>query len=122
MRIMERNKTTFYYCLYKGETQNVDSDGYETGEKTVNYGEPVKMRANISPATGSAQVEQFGNLASYDRVIVTDDTNCPIDENAVLFLDTEPTFKDGAPVYNYTVWRVAKSLNSVSIAARKVTT
>lgn len=121
MRIMERNKTAFYYCLYAGETQNLDENGYETGEKTVKYSPAVKIRANISPATGSAQVEQFGNLASYDKVIVTDDVNCPIDENTVLFIDSAPTYKDGLPQYDYTVWRVARSLNSVSIAVRKVT-
>lgn len=122
MRIMERNKTAFYYCLYAGETQNLDENGYETGEKTVKYSPAVKIRANISPATGSAQVEQFGNLASYDKVIVTDDVNCPIDENTVLFIDRPPTFKDGLPQYDYTVWRVARSLNSVSIAVRRVQT
>lgn len=42
------------------------------------------MEANISPAAGYAQIQQFGQFISYDKVIITDDMTCPIDENAVL--------------------------------------
>lgn len=122
MKIMERNKTSFYYLLYQGKERVTNKDGDETGEKRVVYSEPVVMRANVSAATGYAQVEQFGNFISYDKVIVTDDLSCPIDENSVLFIDKEPEFdKDGNPLFDYTVKRIAKSLNSISIAVSKVT-
>lgn len=101
------------------------------------------MYANVSPATGQSNTEIFGNLENYDKVIVTDDLTCPIDENSVLFIDKEPEFTEGVtidyqesetvlgddvvtpvtvsvPVYDYAVRRVAKSLNSISIAVRKV--
>lgn len=121
MKIMERNKSTFFYMLYLGKENVTDTEGYETGEKLVRYSEAVEMRANISPATGQSSVEQFGNLESYDKVIVTDDLSCPIDENSVLFIDKEPAYDgDGNPLYDYTVKRVAKSLNSISIAVSKV--
>lgn len=105
------------------------------------YSDAVKMRANISQATGQSNTEQFGNLENYDKVIVFEDLNCPIDENSVLFIDKEPEYGDpiiigyedsqtvlGEPVpiiykpplYDYTVRRVAKSINSVSVAVRKV--
>lgn len=85
------------------------------------YQTPIAARANISAATGSAQVEQFGNYAGYDKVIVTDDMSCPIDENTVLFIDKEPDYdEDGTPLYDYIVKRVARSLNSVSYAVSKV--
>lgn len=122
MKIMERNKTSFYYLLYKSKERAVNEDGDETGEKRVVYSEPVAMRANVSAATGYAQTEQFGNFITYDKVIVTDEMDCPIDENSVLFIDKEPEFdKDGNPLFDYTVKRVAKSLNSISIAVSKVT-
>ncbi len=121
MRILERNKSTFYYLLYTGKTPVLDDEGYETGEQDVEYGEPVEMRANVSAATGQSQVEQFGNLENYDKVIVTDDMTCPINENTVLFIDKEPSYdKQGKPQFDYTVKRVAKSLNSISIAVSKV--
>ena len=62
----------------------------------------------------------FGNLESYDKVIITDDMDCPIDENTVLFIDKDPEFKDGKPTFDYTVRRVAKSLNTISYAVSKV--
>lgn len=121
MKAMERNKVGFWYLLYDRKEPATDEDGNETGEETVIYRDAVPFRANVSAATGSSQVEQFGNLTGYDKVIVTDDLTCPIDENSVLFLDKEPEYdEDGKPLYDYMVKRVAKSLNSVSIAVTKV--
>ena len=121
MRIMEINKTSFYYCLYNGMEFLKDEYGNESGEPRIIYDEPIEMQANISPASGTTQVEQFGNFISYDKVIVTDDMNCPIDEHSVLFVDKLPEYnKEGNPLYDYTVKRVAKSINSISIAISKV--
>lgn len=121
MRTLERNKRKLHYCLLTGKTAILDEWGNETGEYTPVYSEAVEMWANISAATGADQVEQFGGFLSYDKVIVTDDLACPIDEYAVLFIDKAPSYgTDGAPLYDYVVRRVAKSLNSVSIAVSKV--
>ena len=143
MITLKRNRRPFYYCLYESKVPIIDEYGNETGEKIPVYGEAVQMTANISPATGQSNTEQFGNLESYDKVIVTSDMNCPIDENSVLFIDKEPEYgsavtvdyreattlygEDEAtpvtvetPKYDYVVRRVAKSLNSISIAVSKV--
>ena len=121
MKVMERNKRTFWCCLYDHKEPIIDEDGNETGEEQIVYKTARSLRANISAASGSSQVEQFGNLAGYDKVIVLDDTSCPIDENTVLFIDKDPAHdEDGKPLYDYMVRRVAKSLNSVSIAVTKV--
>lgn len=145
MRDLKRNQTEFWYCLLNPNTQEaiVDENGNETGELIPSYKKAVSMRANISPATGQNQVEQFGNLDSYDKVIVTCDMSCPIDENTVLFIDKRPEYTEvqtheiiegqalyaddevvektyELPKYNYIVKRVAKSLNGISIAVRKV--
>lgn len=143
MRALNRNKRSFWYCLFEEKISKVDEYGNDTGEYIVRYGTPTKMSANISPASGYAQTEQFGNLDNYDKVIVTDWMECPIDENSVLFIGKEPEYSDAetidyrprdtvlgddeaitvtveVPVYNYTVRRIAKSLNNISIAVRKV--
>lgn len=121
MILMKRNLKPIWYCLYKGKEPITDENGYESGEMQPVYEEPVRMMCNVSPATGYAQTEMFGNLESYDKVIITDDMNCPIDENTVLFIDTEPAYADdGKLLYGYTVSRVAKSLNHISYAVRKV--
>ena len=95
MRTLNRNKSPFWYLLYDSKGPAKDEYGNETGEELVVYKPAVAMNANISAATGSAQVEQFGNFAGYD--------------------------KDGKPLYDYMVKRVAKSLNSISYAVSKVT-
>ena len=121
MKLMRRNLVPVYYCLYSKTVPLLDEEGYETGEYTVGYEKPVQIMCNVSPATGNAQSEMFGNLESYDKVLVTDDMDCPIDENTVLFVDRKPGFKQGKPTYDYTVRRVAKSLNTISYAITKVT-
>lgn len=122
MRALKRNKRKFWYCLYQDAEEIYDEYGNATGEYVPSYSEAQEMYANVSPASGYAQTEQFGNLDSYDKVIVTDWVDCPIDENSVLFIDKEPEHdaSHGLPLYDYTVRRVAKSLNSISIAVQKV--
>ena len=122
MKIMERNKRQLWYLLYDRKAPAVDAEWNETGEEIIVYKPAVALRANVSPASGSSQVEQFGNLAGYDKVIVTDDMSCPIDENTVLFVDKEPEYReaDGKPLYDYIVKRVAKSLNTIAYAVTKV--
>lgn len=120
MRCMERNKRTFYYALFKEKVPYRDAYS-ESGEYRIVYKAPRKMRANISPATGNSSVEQFGSDVKYDKVIVTDDMTCPIDENSVLFVDKSPDKDaDGNLLYDYIVRKIARSLNNISIAISKV--
>lgn len=166
-----RNHRPFWYCLYKSDRKPgdtsvageaipgisvvgddekninyvIDENGNETGERILQYADEVQMNANISPASGQSQAEMFGGLEDYDKVIVTTDMSCQIDENSVLFLDKDPEWSEvktyeieetdsealyadntlvektyRVPVYDYIVKRVAKGLNSISIAVRKV--
>lgn len=120
MKILERNKTAFWYALYGGKQDMTDENGFYIGERPV-YEEARRMRASVSAAAGTAQMEQFGTLSDYDRVIITDETDCKIDENTVLFIDKEPEYaEDGTPLYDYVVKRVARSQNFISYAVSKV--
>ena len=121
MRCMERNKRCFHYALFDRKEPVLDEDGNRTGEHIVLYRNPVCFKANISPATGEAQVEQFGSDVDYDRVIVVDNPCCPIDEYTVLCIDIPPQYdEEGNLIYDYIVKKVARSLNSVSYAVSKV--
>ena len=123
MRGMVRNKTKFYYASYIGEIEIIDENGFETGEYEISYSNPIEYEGNISAAQGEMQSRQFGEVESYDKVIVLDDRNAPIDEHSVLWVDTLPHLnKDGTTTtpYDYIVKKVARSLNGVSIAIRKV--
>ena len=121
MRNLARNKRKFTYCLYTGKAPIYDSLGLETGEYRLTYSAPIVARGNISPATGIAITEQFGNLENYDKVIAIEDVNTPINDDTVFFIDKDyETDSDGNPIYDYIVRRVAISLNQVSIAVSKV--
>lgn len=123
MRTMFRNKSTFYYASYTGQTEIVDEYGNVTGEYDVSYSKPDRYHGNISAAQGEMQSRQFGESESYDKVIVLDDRNAPIDEHSILWVDTLPTLNaDGTTdtPHDYVVKKCARSLNGLSIAIRKV--
>ena len=122
MRCMARNKTTFYYALYTGQTEIIDEYGNATGQYSVTYDNPLKALGNVSAAQGEMQTRQFGDSESYDKVIVIDDVNTPIDEYSILWVDTSPALVGGSTStpHDYVVKKVARSLNSVSIAISKV--
>lgn len=111
----------FWYLLLDKSEPIADEYGNETGEYQLTYKPAVQMRASISADTGMSTVLQFGNFPDYDKVILVDDPNCPIDENAVLFVDKPPEYdEDGHPAYDYVVQRVSRSLNTVAYGIRKV--
>lgn len=123
MRCMVRNKSKFYYASYIGETEITDEYGNSTGEYNLSYEKPVEMFGNVSAAQGEIQSRQFGESESYDKVIVLDDKDTPIDEYSRLWVDTLPLLnEDGSTEtpHDYVVKKVARSLNGVSIAISKV--
>ena len=123
MRCLTVNKSTFFYALHKGQTEIVDEYGNATGQYSISYADPVPMRGNVSAARGEIQSRQFGESETYDKVIVLDNPNTPIDEYSVLWVDTLPELVDGttSTPHDYVVKKIARSLNSVSIAISKVT-
>ena len=131
MRCLTRNKSTFHYALYESQTEIVDEYGNYTGQYSITYGKPQRLSGNVSAAQGEIQSRQFGDSVTYDKVIVLDNPDIPIDEYSILWVDTEPHLStDGrlrtSPTgvietpHNYIVKGVARSLNSVSIAISKV--
>ena len=118
MILMHRNLKPAWYALWERTEDVTDSDGLKTGEKRDVYGDPVRILCNISPARGYAQQEVFGNLDNYDFVLVVSDMSCPVDDSSVFWLSADPTEQE-VP-YECRVRRVAKSLNHITIALRKV--
>lgn len=123
MRTLNRNKTVFYYALYEGKEPVIDDYGNVTGEYEVKYSRPKKFRANISAANGKADVEQFGANVDYDKVIVGDNIFPQIDEYTIMWIDTVPVIDNEGKTetpHDYIVKKIARSLNSVSVAVSKV--
>lgn len=132
MRCLTRNKSAFFCALQMGQTEIIDEYGNATGQYRVDYSEPFKILGNISAAQGEIQSRQFGESETYDKVIVLDNPNVPIDEYSILWVDSPPELtEDGNLALNdngevitphdYIVKKVARSLNSVSLAICKVT-
>lgn len=123
MRCMARNKSRFYYAAYMGKTQVIDENGFRKGEYENSYSFPNEKFGNISAAQGEMESRQFGDSEIYDKVIVLDDRYAPIDEHTILWVDTLPHLNENGSTdtpHDYIVKRVARSLNGVSIAIRKV--
>ena len=111
MKGLERNKQKFLYAAPTGKKEPIlDADGNMTGEYDSVYSESVEWKGNISPGTGDVEAAPFGSEVSYDRVIVLAGVIPPIDEFYKVWFDGD----------QYIVKKVARSLNSVSIAIRKV--
>ena len=125
MRMMERNKSKFFYALYKEKVPKTDEYGNVTGEYEIIRDNPVEFSANISAAKGETSTRQFGESESYDKVIVMGTDAPPIDEYTPQVDETGAlvTNDDGEVItpHDYIVKKVAKSLNSVSVAISKVT-
>ena len=124
MRLQARNKRDIYYALNSGNTATYDSDGFYTGENNPTYGAPVKAKMHVSPARRKSELEMFGIASPYDITLLTDDMNCPIAEDSVLWINKSPyTNVEGVYTsHNYVVTRVAVSLNHISYLARRVET
>ena len=86
----------------------------------MTYGTPVKARMNVSAARGTSDLEEFGINDNYTKRIATDDVTTPFDTATVWWIENgEPSASNP---YNYVTVRVARSLNSTSIAIREVNT
>lgn len=131
MKTMLRNKSTFYFALYKEKIPKVDEYGNMTGEYEILYYNPEKSSANISAAKGETTTRQFGENEAYDKVIVVDNDFPKVDEYTVLWVDKMPELDESGALkqndkgevitpHDYIVKEIAKSLNSVSIAISKV--
>lgn len=146
MRIMNQNKQTIYFADYFGEIEVINIDGEYTGEKEISYSHIRKLRANVSAARGTADLEMFGINENYTRTVATDLMDLPITEASVFWYgygdippyDESETYTENAIVlkdgkickliggswtlvpHNHVVVGIAKSLNSVTYAIKKV--
>lgn len=123
MRNQLINKRPIKYLNYVGETKVQDSDGYYTGETAITYTKPKVFMGHISGAKGKSQVEVFGTEVNYDKSILISKKcfkETKINENSVFFIDKKVDYDDTTPLYDYSVVRIAETINEVVIAIKKV--
>lgn len=117
MRSLRANQQPVFYRLFEGEEEIIDEFGNSTGSFIPKYGPLRSAMLCVSPNKGSSEVNQFGSAEDYDRTMTTADANCPIDENAVLWVDGADTDEP----WNYIVKLVARWKNSAQYAIKQVT-
>ena len=156
MRTLRRNKQKLYYALQTGEKpvyvydengnivydHYTDSDGniiyyldeegekipLTTGETELGYTLPTPFFANIGFSSGEVDNLPFGtDISSYDATLVMNNGELPIDENSLLWFETEPQYKDDDKTVidpfsaDFKVLGIIPSLNSVTYILGRLT-
>lgn len=122
MNTLNLNKRAFYYANINTTASTYDECGNETGEKAITYAAPVSALGNISPARGTAELDQFGINSNYSKAIVVDDPTIAITKSTILWIDCVPD-KDGEAgtiKHDYVVVQVAISKHYAVIAVKEV--
>lgn len=116
MRCLERNKRTLWLSR-REQSEIVDErTGLGTGEYASSWTEPVEVRVNAAPPTGSAESSPFGTDADYDLALVAASNPWGIREGDTMWLRDEAPDVSGEPDTSgcYEVVRVSPSLNFVA--------
>lgn len=116
MRTLSRNQSWVYYALNEGEQMVKDQDGYFTGEHRVIYSKPKALNIHVSASKGKYVQDLFGQFANYDKVMVTNNLELPIEESTVFWIDD----LDPESPHDYEITRISKSINVMAIAVKKV--
>jgi hypothetical protein len=116
MQNFSANQQKIEYALYTGMT-DIMKDGKMTGEKQKTYTTPAPLWIYVSPAKGEAVVEPFGLNDEYTNLMSTSDTACPIKEDSILWIGIS---SQNSTPHNYRVTKVARGLNSILYAIKKV--
>ena len=132
MRLLSRNKREMWYANRIDEAEVTDEHGLLTGEKEELYGEPVRMRVVMSISSGAnnlgsqgmVTLDPYGITTAYTHNAITEDMNCPLNEEALIWYGRTPTkVVNGVTVnvpHNFKVVRKAKSLNHMIYYLREV--
>lgn len=136
MIMLNANKQKLWYALRIGEVPIYETDGngdivyytdnegnkipIETGETEMGYSEPAPFFANISFNTSEIDNQPFGtDISNYDAIVVANKDEVPLDENCLLWYETEPEYTDTDETHvdphsaDFRVLGIVPSLNQV---------
>lgn len=140
MHVLGRNKEYLWYANPTGEEYVTDANGYKTGERKITYATPTKVKMSMAISSGAnnlgsqgmAELERYGIATGYTHRAVTDDMDCPMGEESLVWYKIEPTRTveetvDGQTVetevsvpHNFKVVRKAQSLNHLIYYLKEV--
>lgn len=99
MHVLERNKEYLWYANPTGDEYVTDANGYKTGERKITYATPTKVKMSMAISSGAnnlgsqgmAELERYGIATGYTHRAVTDDMDCPMGEESLVWYKIEPT-------------------------------
>lgn len=117
MRTLNKNTTKLWLVNKLDTVEEIDGDGFYTGNMVDTYSEPTVVYINIYPANSDIVERIFGKDVSFDKVAVSN--SIVLDENSLLF-EEEP-IDDFATTYTYRIDSIAKSINTYNYGLRSRT-
>ena len=120
----------WYSNVLQDDVELKDGNGDYTGEYGTLYSKPVRIRANLSPAHGSAEDEVFGLSVNYTKILTTANMNRDISLHSLIW-DEKPSVDDDFSLLQddenvlvgdsvYRVVRVGKGHYHMRYALRKL--
>lgn len=107
MRTLKLNESEYWVTKSIGEVDVVDSDGYYTGEKKIEYDTPYRIKLHLYPASGEIVKRLFGEHIDLD--MITSSTTVDLEVGTLLFKDKP--IGDYYESYDYELRNISKSLN-----------
>lgn len=128
MRLLARNKKKVWFANPTSVTPVTDSDGLRTGSYTMAYGTPTLARMSVSVSSGAnnlgsqgmAEINPFGITSAYTHRMTTEDMNCPITEESLIWYRKTPGETFNEVPHNFKVVRIAYSDNHVTFYVKEV--
>lgn len=132
MHVLERNKQYLWFANPTGEEYVTDANGFKTGERRITYTTPERVKMSMAISSGAnnlgsqgmAELERYGVTTGYTARAVTDDMNCPMNEESLVWYHIQPAEEiNGETVehpHNFKVVRKAQSLNHLIYYLKEV--
>ena len=120
MRNIERDTRKVYVSHFEGYVREEDDQGRLTGKNIPKRSTPEEFYPTISIAKGESYGTYFGINLDYDRVLIYDDPEFPLEETDYFWIDVEIGDLDDPNPHDYVAKRVSKGSSYVFVAIAKV--
>lgn len=127
MHTVARNRRPVWYANLLN-VEHLTEDGLYTGQYEESYTVPKKLMMSVAISSGAnnlgsqgmAELQRYGITTAYTHRLVTEDMNCPITEESIIWYGRKPgaTYKD-VP-HNFKVVRRSASLNHMIYYLKEV--
>lgn len=127
MHTVARNRKPVWYANLLG-VEHLTEDGLYTGQYKETYTVPKKLMMSVAISSGAnnlgsqgmAELQRYGITTAYTHRLVTEDMNCPISEESIIWYGKTPGKTFDAIPHNFKVVRRSASLNHVIYYLKEV--